>query len=75
MTNLFSHTGRPWVRGRRASPPSRRASTPRGFEVLEARHALTFADLLPTLAAVRQSAYQTGPASATASPSPVTTMP
>jgi hypothetical protein len=47
------------VRSRRASPASRLAPTQRGFEVLEARHALTFAELLPTLADVRQSAYQT----------------
>lgn len=59
MTKLFSQPRRPRVRSRRASPASRLAPTQRGFEVLEARHALTFADLLPTLADVRQSAYQT----------------
>ena len=59
MTNLFSHPRRPRVRSRRASLASRPAPTQRGFEVLEARHALTFAELLPTLADLRQSAYQT----------------
>lgn len=59
MTKLFSWPRRSGVRGRRAATASRWAPTQRGFELLEARHALTFAELLPTLAGVRQSAYQT----------------
>ena len=39
--------------------PHERGLAQRAFEILEARHALTFADLLGTIAEVRQSAFQT----------------
>ena len=59
MPNPLSQRPQSRVRRQRMATASRRALVHRGFEVLEARHALTFADLLSTLAEVRQSAYQT----------------
>ena len=59
VSSFFSYPRGRSGRRRSTSAAQRRGPLPRGFEVLEARHALTAAELLPTLAEVREIAYQT----------------